>query len=91
MKQKKTKTECLRGHTVFVLIVIKLDPLRSHFINSFISFLVFGNPHQTLALLCEILVLPDFRPPGVNLVTESNHPKITVYFSVKAGVMAGSS
>ena len=52
MKQKKTKTECLLGLTVFVPTVIKLG---FFWVSGFVfhqgfETLVFGNPDETLAL-----------------------------------------
>ena len=74
--ENKTKTDCLGSLSVFVLIVIKLGPVKKSFhklgLNvssgfpntrnnkirprAFISFLVFGNPYETLALIYEILL-----------------------------------
>ena len=68
MKQKKIKTDYLRGLSVFVFIVKKLGPFEKPFhklglhqdfqtLENNFSFLVFGNPDETLALVYEILLL----------------------------------
>ena len=56
MKQKKTKTDYLRDHSVFLFIVHKLHPFEKPFHKLGLRVSSgFPNPDETLALVYEIL------------------------------------